>query len=526
MRPLYYLFLLLTLAGCKSTQEKQENTLDRQPNILFIMSDDHAEQAISAYGSTLINTPNIDRIAREGILFKNSFVTNSICAPSRATLLTGKFSHLNGLRDNRDHFDGSQMTFPKLLQQAGYETAIVGKWHLKTEPTGFDFWKILMGQGEYYQPRIAGKEDTSIVEGYTTEVITDIALDFLNKRDTSKPFCLLYHHKAPHRNWMPNVDDLHLYAGEDIPEPPTLFDNYEGRPAAEQADMRIADMFLSGDMKLHADSYPGKDPNTGGAGVGTVVDREAGWKNMYDRLTEAQRKKWDAHYDPINEEFKRNLSTGKDLVRWKYQRYMKDYLRCVKAVDDNVGRVLRYLDENNLTESTIVIYTSDQGFYLGEHGWYDKRFMYEESLGMPLVVRYPAVVRPAQVSEALVQNLDFAPTFLDYAGANIPEGMQGLSLRPILEADPDPVWRDAIYYHYYEYPHGWHTVKQHYGVRNDRYKLIHFYNDIDHWELYDLKSDPQEMENLFGKKEYEKIQENLEVRLAQLREQYGVVKRD
>ena len=506
-------------------QEKVEDSPQR-PNILFIMSDDHAEQAISAYGGTLLQTPNIDRIAKEGILFENSFVTNSICAPSRATMLTGKFSHLNGLRDNRDHFDGSQVTFPKLLQQAGYETAVIGKWHLKTKPTGFDTWKVLMGQGEYYQPRIATDTDTSVIQGYVTKVITDLTLDFLESRDTAKPFCLLYHHKAPHRNWMPDVDDLIMYAGETIPEPETLFDDYSGRPAAAAADMRIADMFLSGDMKLHPDSYPGKDMNSGGAGLGTVVDREAGWAAMHARLTPEQKEKWDAHYDPINAEFKRLQPKGKDLVRWKYQRYMKDYLRCVKSVDNHIGRVLDYLDASGLAENTIVVYTSDQGFYLGEHGWYDKRFMYEESFGMPLVIRYPPAISAGQMSQALVQNLDFAPTFLDYAGASIPTEMQGKSMRKLLETGSDENWRTALYYHYYEYPHGWHTVKQHYGVRTDRYKLIHFYNDIDHWELYDLETDPQEMTNRFNDPELKAVQSDLEKRLKALRTQYGVVGSD
>ncbi len=515
--------LVLSLAAmmaCSGGAGNQEPNV--RPNILFIMSDDHAEQAISAYGSSLLETPNIDRIAREGILFANSFVTNSICAPSRATMLTGKFSHLNGLRDNRDQFDGSQLTFPKLLQQAGYQTGVIGKWHLKTKPTGFDKWQVLVGQGEYYQPRIATEKDTLVIEGYTTDVITDLALQFLDERDQDKPFCLLYHHKAPHRNWMPHVDDLDLFAIDTIPEPSTLFDDYDGRPAAAAADMRIRDMFLSGDMKLHKDSYPGKDTNSGGAGVGTQVDREAGWAAMYNRLTPEQKAKWDRHYDPINESFKNDPPTGKDLVRWKYQRYMKDYLRTVKAVDDNIGRVLDYLDEEGLSENTLVVYTSDQGFYLGEHGWYDKRFMYEESLGMPLVMRMPGVIKAGQRSEALVQNLDFAPTFLDYAGVEVPREMQGASMRTLLETGEDENWRDAIYYQYFEYPHGWHMVKQHYGVRTDRYKLIHFHNDIDHWELFDLELDPNELHNRYDDPEMEAIQQQLVEKLQELRKKYQV----
>ena len=491
------------------------------PNILFIMSDDHAEQAISSYGGTLLQTPNIDRIAKQGIRFENSTVTNSICAPSRATLLTGKFSHLNGLRDNRDQFDGGQMTFPKLLQNAGYQTAIVGKWHLKTKPTGFDEWKVLVGQGEYYQPRIASAEDTIVMEGYTTKVITDLALSFLENRTEEKPFCLLYHHKAPHRNWMPDVNDLDMFEGQTIPEPETLFDTYEGRPAAEAADMRIRDMFLSSDMKLHADSYPGKDTNSGGSGS-TNVDRESSWAAIYGRLTPEQKEEWDRYYNPINEAFKQDPPTGQDLVRWKYQRYMKDYLMTVKAVDDQIGRVLDYLDQEGLSDQTMVIYTSDQGFYLGEHGWYDKRFMYEESLSTPMMIRYPAAIRAGQVSKQLVQNLDFAPTFLDYAGVEIPSEMQGASMRTILEQGTDPEWRDAVYYHYYEYPHGWHSVKKHDGVRTDRYKLIHFYHDIDHWELYDLQQDPQELRNIYDDVNAQEVRLQMVERLQDLQTQYQV----
>ena len=521
MPRLCFIFCWLTLFACNDQKPKSGSEV-KAPNILYIMSDDHAEQAISAYGGSLLQTPHIDRLAKEGVLFKNATVTNSICAPSRATMLTGKFSHLNGLRDNRDEFDGSQVTLPKLLQEAGYQTAVIGKWHLKTKPTGFDEWKVLLGQGEYYQPTIATATDTSVIQGYTTEVITDLALQFLDERDRDKPFCLLYQHKAPHRNWMPNVDDLDMFEDDSIKEPATLFDKYEGRPAAEAADMRIRDMFLSGDMKLQPESYPGKDTNSGGAGEGTTVNPERSWAASRARLTPEQLAKWDAHYDPINEEFKSNPPQGDDLIRWKYQRYMKDYLRTVKAVDDNVGRVLEYLDRNGLSENTIVVYTSDQGFYLGEHGWYDKRFMYEESLGTPLIVRYPGKIAAGKVSNALVQNLDFAPTFLDFAGAPIPEEMQGASMRKLLELGRDTDWRDAVYYHYYEYPHGWHTVKQHYGIRTDRYKLIHFYNDIDHWELYDLQNDPSEMKNIFEDADMAAVKEDLVARLKELRKKYKV----
>ena len=487
------------------------------PNIIFIMADDHAEQAIGAYGSRLVETPNIDRIAREGIRFDNAFVTNSICAPSRAVLLTGKYSHRNGLRDNRDEFDGGQVTFPKLLQKAGYQTAIVGKWHLKTAPTGFDHWKVLDDQGEYYRPLFidGGKE----VErpGYATDLITDLALDFLEKRDRERPFALLYHHKAPHRNWMPNVKHLGLYAGRDLPLPETFWDDYAGRPAAAGQDMRIADMYLSQDLKLQEEVY-GEETGTGG-----LKGYPAGeaWKKSYARMTPEERAAWDAHYGPVNEAFRRQRPTGRALAEWKYQRYLKDYLRCVASIDENVGRVLDYLDRAGLAENTIVVYTSDQGFYLGEHGWYDKRFMYEESLSTPLVVRYPRTVPAGQVSKAMVLNLDFAPSLLDYAGAPVPKEMQGRSLRPLLEGRPPADWRRAFYYRYYEFPHGWHDVRPHYGVRTERHKLIHFTGDMDVWELYDLEADPHELVNRYAAPAYQSVRKELHRTLESLRRELG-----
>jgi arylsulfatase A-like enzyme len=445
------------------------------------MSDDHAERAISAYDSDLIQTPNIDRIANEGVRFSNSFVTNSICAPSRAVLLTGKYSHLNGLRDNRDEFDGSQLTFPKLLQASGYQTAVVGKWHLKTEPTGFDYWKVLIGQGEYYSPEFREAGKTVQHTGYVTDLITDFALQFLDSRDTQKPFCLLLHHKAPHRNWMPNVKHLGMFSDEDLPLPATLYDDYEGRQAAAQQDMRIADMYLSMDMKLHRKYYR-KETGTGG---NKNFEPGDSWVSSYNRMTEEQKKAWDAHYEPINQAFLNGNLKGKELIEWKYQRYMKDYLRTIVSVDENIGRVLDYLDQTDLAKNTLVVYTSDQGFYLGEHGWYDKRFMYEESLSMPLV-----------------------------------EEFQGRSLRPSLVGQTPADWRDALYYHYYEYPHGWHDVKQHYGVRTDRHKLIHFYHDIDTWEMYDLQSDPYELNNLYGEAEFSSVQQDLHRRLEDLQMEF------
>ena len=507
-----YLVALILIIGCTKDYETVQ-----KPNIIFIMSDDHAERAISAYGDDLIQTPNIDRIANEGIRFNNSFVTNSICAPSRAVMLTGKYSHLNGLRDNRDEFDGSQLTFPKLLQKAGYQTSIIGKWHLKTEPTGFDYYKVLKGQGMYYGPTFIENGDTIQYDGYVTNLITDFAIENLKNRDKNKPFCMLYHHKAPHRNWMPDTKYLNLYDGEDIPLPETFYDDYSTRSAAaREQDMRIENMYLSVDMKLQPEDY---DVETGSGGKKSF-NAVPGWTNAYNLMTAEEKNAWDAHYDPLNKAFRDENLSGNALLEWKYQRYMKDYLRTVASVDDNVGRLLDYLDEEGLSENTIVIYTSDQGFYLGEHGWYDKRFMYEESFSMPLMVRYPPEISPGKVVDELVMNLDFAPTILDYAGVEIPDEMQGVSLRNLMAGEQQPGWRKSVYYHYYEYPHGWHNVKRHYGVRTDRYKLIHFYNDIDAWELYDLMLDPNELNNLYDNPDYSKIVDELKVELARLREQF------
>jgi len=507
--------LLLLACQTKEPQASAKAKTKKPYNILFIMSDDHAEKAISAYSKDLINTPNIDRIANEGILFKNSFVTNSICAPARAVLLTGKYSHLNGLRDNRDRFDGDQLTFPKLLQKAGYQTSIVGKWHLKTEPQGFDYWNILIGQGYYYNPVMIDNGDTLNHEGYTSDIITDLAIQNLENRDADKPFCMLYHHKAPHRNWMPDPKHFDLFE-EDIPLPETFWDDYEGRRAAAEQDQSIKNMYMQGDMKLQPEHSVGYPAGTGGGPQ--AHDPVNAWtNNSYGRLTPEQKAKWDAHYIPIGQDFKARQLKGKELVEWQYQRYMKDYLMSVQSVDDNVGRMLDYLDESGLAENTLVVYTSDQGFYLGEHGWYDKRFMYEESLSMPLVARLPGVIPPNQINEDMVLNLDFAPTIMDYAGLAIPTDFQGASLRPIMEAKTPEDWRSSMYYHYYEYPHGWHKVKQHYGVRTERYKLIHFYHDIDEWELYDLQEDPNEMNNLINSQEHQDIISELKAEIQKLR---------
>ncbi|MEN8193211.1 MAG: sulfatase [Bacteroidota bacterium] len=484
-----------------------------QPNILIIMSDDHAYQAISSYGSKINTTPNIDRLAEEGMLFQQSFVTNSICGPSRAVMLTGKYNHLNGMLDNGTTFDGSQMMFTKLLRENGYSTAIVGKWHLKSEPTGFDYWNILPGQGNYYNPDFIEMGERKRVDGYVTDLTTDFALGWLDKREEGKPFCLLLHHKAPHRNWMPSQEYLNKYDNVQVPEPETLFDNYENRgsSAREQTLEIDDDMFIDYDLKVPVDKkdYHLKDEKISGKG----------WKRIYNRMSKEQQEQWDEAYNPKNDEFKKKKLKGDELARWKYQRYIKDYLRCIASVDDNVGRVLDYLNENNLSENTIVVYTSDQGFYLGEHGWFDKRFMYEQSHKTPLIVKAPDALKNVVNKNDMVVNIDYAPTILDYAGIPIPKDMQGKSLRNILTGNTPDDWRTSVYYHYFEYP-AEHGVKRHYGIRNSKYKLIHFYYDVDEWELYDLENDPQEMKNEYGNPSYQSVIDELKKELQSLREQY------
>lgn len=496
---------VILIHSCNVVKEKETAS----PNILFIMSDDHAYQAVSCYGHDLNATPNIDRIANEGVMFNHSFVTNSICAPCRAVLLTGKYSHINGLRDNSTTFDGSQQTFPKLLQEAGYQTAMIGKWHLKSDPTGFDYWNVLPGQGAYYNPNMTENGEERTYEGYTTNIITDIALEWLkNGRDRNKPFCMLLHHKAPHRNWMPDTSKLYLYDDKTFDLPSNFHDDYAnmGRAAKEQ-DMMIAKTMMWGhDLKFRFD-------------LNGDTTEQSFWRQL-DSMTPEQRAAWDAAYEPKNQALIDNPLEGKELAEWKFQRYIKDYLRVISSVDDNVGRVLDYLDEAGLTENTVVVYTSDQGFYLGEHGWFDKRFMYEQSLRMPLVIRYPGGIEKGQVLDEMVLNLDFAPTFLDYAGVEVPDDIQGESFRKILEGATPENWRNMVYYHYYEYP-GWHSVKRHYGIRTDRYKLIHFYYDIDEWELYDLQSDPDEMNNVINDPANAELVAELKEMLITLQKKYG-----
>lgn len=473
-----------------------------RPNIVFIFSDDHAYQAISAYGDArkLLETPNIDCLAKEGMKFNRCLVTNSICGPSRAAILTGKYAHLNGFYNNTNsRFDGSQTTFPKLMQAAGYQTAMIGKWHLESDPTGFDFWQILPGQGAYYNPPMIRMGERIKTEGYVTDIITDESLKWLKNRDKNKPFLLMSQHKAPHRSWEPRLQDLNFDNDRKYPEPPTLFDDYSGRGIAERdQDMTIEKTMMNFDLKLKA---PGN-------------------------LTPEQKKEWDAYYEPRNEAFRKANLTGKDLVRWKYQRYMHDYLACVKGMDDNIGRLLQYLDDEGLSQNTIVIYASDQGFYLGEHGWFDKRWIFEESLRTPLLVRWPGVTKAGSVNNNLVSNLDFGETILDAAGVPVPAEMQGRSFVPILQGKTPKDWRTAFYYHYYEFPSP-HRVRPHYGIVTDRHKLVHFYGTADdYWELFDLKTDPQELRDIYGDPKNAALRQNLARQLTQLRRDLKVPEND
>lgn len=481
-----------------------------RPNILFIFSDDHALNGIGAYGSKAAKTPNLDRLASEGMLFRHCLVTNSICGPSRATVLTGKYNHLNGFPDNSSFFDNTQQTYPKLLQKAGYQTCVIGKWHLESDPTGFDHWKVLPGQGSYYNPDFLTANGKEHIEGYVTDVITDEALKWLKDgRDQSRPFMLCYWHKAPHREWNPGPQELSLYDNETIPEPPNLFDDYEGRasPAREQKMSIDKDMTIHSDLKMPL--MPGEVEQVGGG-------KRNGW---YSRFTDAQRVVWDTHYAPINDAFRKTNPQGKDLVRWKYQRYMKDYLSCVAGVDRNVGRVLDYLKETGLDKNTIVVYSADQGFYLGEHGWFDKRWMYEESLHTPLIVRWPGVVKPGSENKNLVSTLDFAETFLEAAGVEKPADMQGRSMVPLLKGETVSDWRTAHYYHYYEYPQP-HHVAPHFGVRSETgYKLIHYYQ-TNEWELFDLNKDPAEMKSLYNDADYATIRDSLTTQMKELQVKY------
>ena len=493
---------LLSLFACNIAKEEQKDIVEKENkplNIIYIMADDHAYQAVSAYGSQiskLAPTPNIDRIAEQGARMDAVYCTNSICGPSRSSILTGKFSHVNGFYKNVDggDFNGEQLTFPKVFQKNGYQTAVIGKWHLGTTPTGFDYSKVLInwgGQGTYFNPQfcINGKDTVIETKRHSTKAIEDDCLDWLSKRDTSKPFMLLYQFKAPHRDWRPDSMFHELFTDFDFPLPETFEDNYEGRLAASENMMEIGNHLNRRDMK--------QVPPPG--------------------LSRRDSMRWLAYGDKGQYWSPNDSLKGDALKYWKYQTYIKDYLRCVAGVDRAVGSVLDYLDENGLSENTIVVYTSDQGFYLGEHGWFDKRWMYEESFKMPFLIKNPRTIEAGTTSDAMVMNVDFAPTLLDMAGLDIPAQMQGKSFKGAFEGD-DKNKRKSVYYHYYEYPI-WHKVQPHYGVKTDRYKLMHFYYSMDEWELYDLKTDPNEMRNIYSEAPAELI-ESLKKELEALRKEY------
>jgi N-acetylglucosamine-6-sulfatase len=521
-RPVAILVLCL-FAATPAARATPAPAADR-PNIIFIFSDDHATQAISAYGSTRNTTPNIDRLAAAGMTFDRFMCGNSICAPSRATILTGTHSHINGVIDNAAVFDGSQPTLPKILGEAGYATAMLGKWHLKSDPTGFDTWMVLPGQGDYYNPDFLVPGGRIRTTGHSTELITDAAIAWLGGeavadgragagRPADRPFLLMVQYKGPHRNWMPAPSELGLFRDGPIAEPPTLFDDYAGRnPGARTQEMEIdRHMFLGYDLK---------GPEVDERGV--LVDL---FGRQTTRMNAAQRRAWEDAYRAGNEAFLIDPPAGDDLVRWKYQRYIADYLRVIAGLDRHIGRLLDAVDAAGLADDTIVIYASDQGFYLGEHGWYDKRWMYEESLRMPFLVRWPGVVTPGTRTAALAQNIDVMPTLLAAAGVPaeaVPDRVQGRSLLAVIRGDgaAPADWRDALYYRYYEAESGPHAVPQHYGVRTDRHKLIR-YPDLDAWELFDLERDPDELRSVHDDPAYAAVRTDLERRLAELQAAFG-----
>lgn len=516
----YIIFLIgvLLFLGCKEKEQKLELE-NKRPNILFIMSDDHAVQAISAYGhpvSKLAPTPNIDRIAQNGMVFNNSFCTNSICGPSRAVILTGKHSHINGFRMNGEEFDGSQPTLPKYLQKKGYKTAMVGKWHLHGKPTGFDYWDILMGQGNYYNPDFIKGDDTTRIQGYATDIITEKGLNWLKENSNLKePFFLMVHHKAPHRNWMPALRHLNKYDAITFPLPENYFPDFKNQQAAqEQLQTIYKDMYEGHDLKMTER-------------LGSPELAHNPWKTDFERMTPEQRSAWDKAYQPKNDAMHKANLSGKELAIWKGQRYLQDYLACIASVDEGVGRILDYIKEKGLDQNTLVVYTSDQGFYLGEQGWFDKRFMYEASLRMPLLMQLPGIIESGSRIDAMVQNLDFAQTFLDFAeGSEFSDDMQGRSLRGLLNGDlNEDDFRDAIYYHYYDYP-AFHMVKKQYGIRTERYKLIHFYDDIDTWEFYDLEEDPKELRNAINDPSYSEVIAMMHKKLDSLQTHYKVTEKE
>lgn len=500
-------FALTSCSSKKKDRDKEDTEESSRPNIVFIMSDDHAYQAVSAYGKGLNHTPYIDSLAQEGMRFDEAYVNNSLCAPSRASIISGKYSNNSSVKKIGDVFDGSQTTFPKQLQEAGYQTAFIGKWHLFSEPTGFDYANRVPGQGEYYQPEFIHEGDTTQVNGYVTNLITDDAIDWMEERDKDKPFSILIWNKAPHRDWLPEVKYLNKFDSTDIPEPETLFDDYDTRTSAAHEQKMEISKWLSRSYDLKLDLHPDGSHRYDGL-----------WDNVFGRLTDEEQEAFEKAYKPKNEAFKEKDLEGKDLTRWKYQRYAKDYLRTIQSVDDNVGRVMDYLEKNDLADNTIVIYTSDQGFYVGEHGWFDKRFMYNESFHTPLIIRWPNQIDSETVNHDPVMNLDIGMTLLDAAGAEIPDDMEGRSFLPILNGETPEDWRDNVYYQFYA-SGGEHNVAKHIGVKSDDYKLIYFFEN-DEWELYDLTEDPQELNNVYGDGAYQLKQDSLTDILKQKAEKY------
>ena len=489
------------LSACSTTRQQPVSTVrDGRPNIVFLFSDDHAAHAISAYrehlryGVQLPLTPNLDRLANDGMLFVNSFVTNSICGPARATVLTGQYGHLNGVMTNSEALHPTTVTFPRLLQASGYETALFGKWHLRTMPEGFDRFEILAGQGPYYNPVLMNGKDSVRHNGYTLDIVTERAMAWMKSgRQNDKPFLLMLNFNAPHRWWDPGPAQLSLYRDTAFAIPATFWDTGGGRATpARDPEMKIALDLIPRDLKL-------EPPNN---------------------LDPGQRALWDSSYAKENAALRTAALRGDALAKWKYQRFIADYMRVIAAIDQQVGRVIAELEQAGLSDNTVLVYTSDQGFFLGDHGWFDKRFMYEESLRTPLMVRWPGKTKPGSRNTDLVMNLDLAETFLEMAGLPIATGMQGKSLVPVLKGSTPPDWRDAIYYQYFEYP-GWHAVRRQYGVRTKTHKLIHYY-EIGEWELFDLERDPEELKSVYSDAAYAGVRKDLEARLASLREEFRV----
>ncbi|MBS1627368.1 MAG: sulfatase [Bacteroidetes bacterium] len=493
-----FIWLLLFIGLIHSSVTAQT----QQPNIVLIISDDHAYQAISAYNKQLAITSNIDRIANEGVIFNKAYVTNSLCGPSRAAILTGKYSNKNGYKENeKSFFDASQNSFIKELTKSGYQTAWIGKYHIGNKPEGFTYWQILPGQGMYYNPDFILMDGSKKrIEGYVTNIVENIAEDWLNNRDTTKPFCIVIGHKATHRTWMPDTCDLGMFDKKTFSLPQNFYDDYKDRLAAQQQDMTISKTMIMGyDLKMFDNE---EDENKEGS---------------FKRMNTAQKNKFNAYYAPIYEDFKLKKLSGNALTEWKFQRYMKDYLSTAASLDRNIGRMLNYLDTHHLSQNTIVIYMSDQGFFLGEHGWFDKRWMYEESFRTPMVMRYPKLIQPGTIDNHFVLNIDIAPTLLQASGITIPKDMQGESFLPLIK-NKNSKGRKAIYYHYYE--NGEHNVSPQFGIKTNQYKLIRFYKRVESWELYDLQKDPHEMHNLFGKNGYEKIAIELKKKLETLIKEY------